>query len=186
MDSSQSSRCMRSVTIPWSTSPGGRTWMTPALTDHGPKPGASMRSATAMDISWCHATFQFASGVLSNRIARTIKASPPSTGSIRLRTAADDTTSRISATTSNRLRMANTAPRRCLTASPTSACSIASRSRSTVISSNTSGMTAKPSWSSESRVVIMMLPAKSSISNQLGYRGDIRGGGAVGRQLRRH
>ncbi|HWB59701.1 MAG TPA: hypothetical protein VG733_09420 [Chthoniobacteraceae bacterium] len=63
--SSQSSRCKRTVNICSRSSPGGCACGTPSFMLHGPKPGASARAANASVRSWCHATSQFAPGVLS-------------------------------------------------------------------------------------------------------------------------
>ena len=48
--------------------------------DHGPNPSASTRSSTAIVTSWCQGTFQFASGILSNRMPRTGENRSPRTG----------------------------------------------------------------------------------------------------------
>lgn len=53
----------RTVSISDSTSAGGNTWWTPALTDHGPNPERSWRSLTAMARSWCQRSCQLASRV---------------------------------------------------------------------------------------------------------------------------
>ena len=46
--SPQSSRWTRTASILAITSAGGRTWSTPSFVDHGPQPGTSLCSRTAM------------------------------------------------------------------------------------------------------------------------------------------
>ncbi len=72
-----SSRCRRMANILAITCAGGCTWGTPAFMVHGPYPGTSRRSRTAIVRSWCHCTFQFDSGVLSNKMPLTAKQPGP-------------------------------------------------------------------------------------------------------------
>lgn len=103
------SRWIRNVIMFARTDDGGWTWTIPALADHGPNPATGARRLTAMARSWCQVTDQFDSGVLSNSMARTAKASGESTRSTTSRTGADRTNARVAGEQENRHR---TPPRR--------------------------------------------------------------------------
>ena len=90
--------------MPANTSAGGCTCQTPALHDQPVNPGRSSLPFTAMTLSWCQNSDQFAPGTLSKNTARTANARSLRTGSTNRRTRRSHAICRTAWQISSRLR----------------------------------------------------------------------------------